>query len=216
MPVGLVFVSHSSAIAAGLVELARQMAPDVPMEAAGGTEDGGIGTSADAVERGIRAADDGAGVVVIGDLGSAVLTAETVVDLLEDPPAGGVTVLDVPLVESGVAAAVAAQSGGALDAVVRAAPGGPSARSDRAPDGGAVEARVVLAGPEGLHARPAAALVREVGRFDARVTVDGADASSLLAVLARGLRHGTEVVVSADGPQAADAADAVVALLRGT
>lgn len=214
MPVGLVFVSHSADIAAGIVALAGQMAPDVRLRAAGGTDDGGIGTSAEAIERELRSADDGAGVILIADLGSAVLTAETVVELLDDPPAAGVLVLDVPIVEGGVAAAVAAQAGGDLQAVARAAGSpGDEPDSEHHDDEGGDETRAVLADPEGLHARPAAALVRTVARFDARVTVDGAEASSLLALLALGLRTGVEVRVRATGPEAGAARAAVVDLL---
>ncbi|MGN6444219.1 dihydroxyacetone kinase phosphoryl donor subunit DhaM [Amnibacterium sp.] len=212
MPVGLVFVSHSARIAEGLVELAAQMAPSVPLVAAGGTDDGGIGTSYEKVLAGIAAADRGQGVLLIGDLGSALLTAETAVDLLEAPPAGGVRVLDAPLVEGGVAAAVAAESGDDLDAVARAATGEPAAAgADQ--DQGSLERTVELTDPEGLHARPAAALVRLVAGFDARVTVNGADASSLLRVIALGLRHGERVRVRAEGAQAHEALAAVAALL---
>jgi PTS hybrid protein len=215
VPVGLVFVSHSARIAEGVVELAAQMAPDVRLIAAGGTDDGGIGTSYDRVLTAIGAADDGDGVLLIGDLGSAILTAETVVDLLETTPAGGVRVLDVPIVEGGVAAAVAAQSGADLDAVARAATGEPAtaAGSEPMPADGATETTVVLTDPEGLHARPAAALVRLAAGFDAHVTLNGVDAASLLRVIALGLRHGQEVVVRADGDQADQAVDAIVALL---
>ena len=218
MPVGLVFVSHSVRIADGVVELAAQMAPSVPLVAAGGTDDGGIGTSYDRVVAAIGEADRGEGVLVIGDLGSAILTAETAVDLLDEPPAGGVRVLDAPIVEGGVAAAVAAESGGDLDAVARAAAGDPAPDAGDVPAAGGDgpgEATVVLADPEGLHARPAAALVRLAARFEARVTVNGADASSLLRVIALGLRSGERVVVRADGPDAGPAVDAVVELLAG-
>ena len=218
MAVGLVFVSHSARIAEGVVELARQMAPTVPLVAAGGTDDGGIGTSYDRVLAAIGEADRGDGVLLIGDLGSAILTAETAVDLLDEPPAGGVRVLDVPIVEGGVAAAVAAESGADLDAVARAAGSGAGEPAAEVPDApasdGPAEATVALTDPEGLHARPAAALVRLAARFDARVTVNGADASSLLRVIALGLRHGEQVVVRAEGPQAAEAVEAVAELLR--
>jgi PTS hybrid protein len=212
VPVGIVFVSHSARLAAGIVELAAQMAPSVPLIAAGGTDDGGIGTSYDRVVAAIAEASRGQGVLLIGDLGSAVLTAETAVDLLDEPPEGGIRVLDVPIVEGGVAAAVAAESGGDLEAVVRAASGesAPDAPAAAAPS---VDSTVVLADPEGLHARPAAALVRLVAGFDARVTVNGADASSLLRIIALGLRHGQEVTVQAQGDQASEAVDAVRALL---
>ena len=139
--------------------------------------------------------------LLIGDLGSALLTAETAVDLLDEPPAGGVRVLDVPIVEGGVAAAVAAESGDDLDAVIRAATGEPAPEPTRRRRSGrrSAESIVVLADPEGLHARPAAALVRLAAGFDARVTINGADASSLLRIIALGLRHGERVTVRAEG-----------------
>lgn len=215
MPVGIVFVSHSARIAEGVVELAAQMAPTVPLIAAGGTDDGGIGTSYDRVLRAIRVADRGQGVLLIGDLGSAILTAETAVDLLDEPLEGGVRVLDVPIVEGGVAAAVAAEAGGRLDAVVRAAGGGGETGdgSDRAAPGVGDGRVVELADPDGLHARPAAELVRLAATFDARITVNGADGSSLLRIIALGLRHGDRVTVRAEGVQAEEAVQAVVRLL---
>ncbi|MBE2319406.1 PTS-dependent dihydroxyacetone kinase phosphotransferase subunit DhaM [Solirubrobacter sp. CPCC 204708] len=115
--VGIVVVSHSADIAAGVVALAGQMAgPDVPLEGAGGTADGGLGTDADRIEAALDAAERGDGVIVLGDLGSAILTARTV---LEDRE--GVRLVDAPLVEGAVAAAVSASAGLPLDAVARAA-----------------------------------------------------------------------------------------------
>ena len=119
--IALVLVSHSPLLAQGLAELAAQMAPDVPLLPAAGTADGGIGTSIDvvrhAVEEGLAAAD---GVVVLADLGSAVLTTESAIDL-EDDWAGRVRLATAPFVEGTVVAAVAAQQGGSLDDVVAAA-----------------------------------------------------------------------------------------------
>ena len=73
MSVGLVVVSHSAKIAEGVVELAGQMAGAVRIQAAGGTDDGGIGTDATLIAEAIAAADEGEGVLVLVDLGSAVL-----------------------------------------------------------------------------------------------------------------------------------------------
>lgn len=218
MAVGLVFVSHSARIAEGLVELARQMAPTVLLAAAGGTDDGGIGTSFGRVTAAIGEADAGDGVLVLGDLGSALLTAETAVELLEPARAEHVLVLDAPLVEGGVAAAVAAEGGADLAAVAAAAVGtapvgaAPAAANDD--QGERASASVVLTDPAGLHARPAAALVRATGGLDARVTVNGADARSLLAVLALGLRQGATAEIAAVGPDARAAVDRLVELAR--
>lgn len=118
MTVSLVVVSHSAKIAEGAVELAAQMAPDVILRAAGGTDDNRIGTSLDkvmaALEDAISAAN-GDGAVVVTDLGSAVMTAESAVEFSATPE--DVLLADGPLVEGVVAAAVAAQSGKSKEAV---------------------------------------------------------------------------------------------------
>jgi len=117
--VALVIVSHSVQLAEGVVELAAQMAKDVTIRAAGGTDDGRIGTSFDKVNDAVtelRAA--GHDVAILTDLGSATMTVESVLDLLDDDELAHVKFVDGPLVEGAVAAAVTAQVGGDLDAVV--------------------------------------------------------------------------------------------------
>jgi len=115
--VGLVVVSHSSRIAEGTAELAGQMAgPDVRIVAAGGMEDGTIGTDAARIAAAIEAADAGAGVV---DLGSAVLSTVTALELLGEP--GNVRLSRGPIVEGAVIAAVQASTGSTLDEVLEAA-----------------------------------------------------------------------------------------------
>jgi PTS hybrid protein len=117
--VGIVLVSHSAELAAGLRLLVEQIGSDtVPLATAGGTDDGRIGTSYDLVLAAIRHADRGAGVVVLPDLGSSVLTARTV---LEDHPRTDVTIVDAPFVEGAVAAVVTAVSGADLKTVANAA-----------------------------------------------------------------------------------------------
>ncbi len=119
--VGIVVVSHSREIASGTVALAGQMAgPEVRIEGAGGTSDGGLGTDADRVREAIASADAGDGVIVLGDLGSAILTARAVLAGREN---GHVRLVDAPLVEGAVAAAVTASAGLALDDVEQAAKG---------------------------------------------------------------------------------------------
>ncbi|GAA3695805.1 PTS fructose transporter subunit IIA [Nonomuraea antimicrobica] len=110
-------VSHSAGLAAEAVALARGIAgQDAPLAAAGGTQDGGLGTSVDLVEAAVRSVDRGHGVVIIPDLGSSVLTARL---LAEAAPR--VVVADVPFVEGAVAAAVAAGAGAPLADVLAAA-----------------------------------------------------------------------------------------------
>jgi PTS hybrid protein len=226
--VGVVFVSHSARIAEGLVELARQMAPSAALVAAGGTDDGRIGTSFDLVSSGIAEADSGAGVVVLCDLGSAILTTETALDFLDDETRERVRIVDAPLVEGGVAAAVAAESGDDLAQVVSAA------ESARGPGAGAADIElaqeaeasatapvasahahsrtVTLVNADGLHARPAAELVKLASTFGPKVTVNGTDAKSLLSIMSLGLTKGATVEIASDDPEGGAAVDAIAAL----
>ena len=120
--VGIVVVSHSAQIAAGTVELARQMAgEDLRIEAAGGTADGELGTDATAIMTAITTADAGAGVVVLVDLGSAVLATQTALELLGEDASSRVRLSRGPLVEGAVVAAVQASVGDDLAAVLAAA-----------------------------------------------------------------------------------------------
>lgn len=117
--VGIVLISHSRTLAEGAAELARQMGVgEVAVEPAGGTEDGGLGTSLGLLESAVRKADQGAGVVIIADLGSSVLTAKT---LLEDLDREDVVLADAPFVEGAVAAASAAAGGANVASVTTAA-----------------------------------------------------------------------------------------------
>ena len=117
--VGIVLVSHSADLARGLRDVLLQVSTeDVPVEVAGGTEDGRIGTSYDRIAAAIDRADRGAGVVVLTDLGSAVLTTRAVLD---DREADDVVLVDAPFVEGSVAAAVLAGTGADLAAVTASA-----------------------------------------------------------------------------------------------
>lgn len=116
--VGIVIVSHSEKIAEGVVALCRQMAASVPMAAAGGLEDGSIGTDFQKIYNAVEAVQSDDGVAIFFDLGSAIMTTEMVLESFE-----GVTVkmADAPLVEGAIAAAVTASMGMDLDTVLDAA-----------------------------------------------------------------------------------------------
>ncbi|MER7116319.1 dihydroxyacetone kinase phosphoryl donor subunit DhaM [Saccharomonospora azurea] len=222
MRVGLVVVSHSAKLAEGIVEVAAQMAPEVTVVPAGGAADGGIGTDYDAVSAAVERANSGAGAVVLYDLGSAQMTAEMVVETLDDP--GTAVVVDAPLVEGAVAAAVAAQGGADRAAVAQAAMeargGGEATAAEEAAavETGAVRTEFVLENEAGLHARPAALLVRAIAGVDADVRIrfgaDEADGHSVLAIMSLGARQGDRVVVEASGPQAQEAVDRIEALAK--
>jgi len=113
--VGIVIVSHSQKLAEGVVEISRMMATDVPIAAAGGLEDGGLGTSYEKIFAAVEKVHSTAGVVVLADMGSAVMTAEMV---LEDFGAENVRLLDCPLVEGAVVAATESVSETPLDELI--------------------------------------------------------------------------------------------------
>lgn len=120
--VGIVLVSHSAAVAASVADLARGLAaggPVAPVAAAGGTPDGGLGTSADLILAAAREVDRGAGIALLVDLGSAVLTVKALLEDDELPP--GARLVDAPFVEGAAAAVIAASAGASLEAVVAAA-----------------------------------------------------------------------------------------------
>ena len=130
----LVLVSHSKMLADGLREMVVQVAGErVRVAAAGGTADGRLGTNADAVVEAIRAVDDGNGVLVLLDLGSAWLSVEMALEALSDAERARVCVSEAPLVEGAVLAAVQASVGARLAEVAAAAAG--AAALSKAPGG---------------------------------------------------------------------------------
>ena len=110
--VGIVIVSHSQKLAEGVVEIATMMAADAPIAAAGGLEEGGFGTSFERIVEAVQDVDQGAGVAILMDMGSAVMTAEMVCEALDDTK---IRLLDAPLVEGAVLAAVESQMVTSLD-----------------------------------------------------------------------------------------------------
>ncbi len=110
--VGIVIVSHSEKLAAGVVEIAKMMAPDAPLAAAGGLDDGGLGTSYGKISAAVDEVYSEDGVAVLMDMGSAVMTTEIVI---EDKDDSKVRMLDCPLVEGAVLAAVESTGGITLD-----------------------------------------------------------------------------------------------------
>jgi phosphoenolpyruvate-protein phosphotransferase/dihydroxyacetone kinase phosphotransfer subunit len=236
--VGLVLVSHSAQLAEGTAVLAREMGGrDVAIATAGGLDDEGqIGTDAMRVVAAIDAVWSKDGVLVVMDLGSAVLSAEMGLDLLDPERRARVVLSDAPFVEGAVAAAVAAKLGRPLEEVEREARGGLAGKaahlgSQVPPDESMEEAPVATPDwpevrvtldvdlPHGLHARPAARLVQTASAFDADVRVANVSAGrgpvsarSLNAVATLGATAGQRIEVVARGPQAALVVEAMRAL----
>lgn len=231
--VGILVVTHSARLAEGVAELAREMAgPEVALEAVGGLDEPGrpLGTDALQVLQALERVWSEDGVLVLMDLGSAVLSAEMALDMLPEERRDRVQLCEAPVVEGAVAAAVAARLGEPLSRVAgearaglaakvahlggpgEAAAGRPEAPGDGSPAAGGLTLRLVLTNPLGLHARPAARLVRTAGRFDAAVELTNlstgkgpARARSLSAVATLGVLQGHEVLVRASGPEASEA-----------
>jgi multiphosphoryl transfer protein len=261
--IGLVLVSHSARLAEGVRELAKEMGgPDLRIGIAGGLDEPGhpLGTDAALVARVVDEVWSEDGVLVLMDLGSAVLSAELALELLPDDRRERVLLTEAPFVEGAVAAAVAAASGAGLEGTATEARGGLAGKvahlaSEAAPDrvetrpgGGApatdarpgaaahgapgehpglaarqsltLKLRVDL--PHGLHARPAAALVRTAAAFGAAVTVADltsgqgpVSAASLNAVATLGVLRGHDILVEAAGSRAAEALAAIRRLADG-
>lgn len=120
--VGVVLVSHSAAVASSVAELAKALSGGggrVRVAPAGGGPDGGLGTSSELIASAARAVDAGAGVAMLADLGSAVLTVKAL--LGDDELPSGTRLVDAPFLEGAVAAVVTASTGADLDAVAAAA-----------------------------------------------------------------------------------------------
>ena len=224
MTVSIVVVSHSEKIADGAAELAAQMAPDVLVLTAGGTTDGRIGTS---LEKVLAALDkvDGGGTVILTDLGSAVMTAESALEFAENPET--MVLADAPLVEGLVAAAVAAQGGADMHAVKRAAEsvGGPARHPEDAPLKMVGEGSATGKGPDftgdfelvnqaGMHARPAAKIAGGLSALDAEVTVNGVDGASMTGLMTLGAGKGSVLHVEAWGADAERAVNYVGGLVQ--
>lgn len=119
--VGIVIVSHSQKIAEGVCELAGQMAgANQKIIASGGMADGSIGTDAIRISEAIESANEGEGVLVLVDLGSAIISTETALELMDPDLAAKVVIADAPIVEGAISAAVQASIGSTLQEVKEA------------------------------------------------------------------------------------------------
>ncbi len=225
--VGLVVVSHSAPLARAALDLALEMVAGdpPPIELAAGTADGGTGTDAARVAEAIQSADEGAGVVVLMDLGSAILSAELALEFC--PPDTRAVLVGAPFVEGLVAAVVRAAAGATLEDVADEARAALSPKTSHLGDDSAppmqsdvkvteppdATATATIVNVDGLHARPAAALAAVAAAFGARSLVSAsnsrADARSPLALAALDARLGAVVTLEAWGE---DAEEAVAAL----
>ncbi len=240
--VGIVIVAHSAQLAEGVRELADQMVQgQVPLAAAGGVDDpkNPFGTDALRVQQAIESVYSEDGVLVLMDLGSALLSAEMALDFLSPEQRKHVRLCEAPLVEGAIAAAVQAAAGSSLEAVAaeaRNALAGKIAQlRDRFPEAIPPTALSVMPPTEaparevvltvrnrlGLHARPAALFVATAGRYRAEITVRNltrqtapVSAKSINQVATLGVRQGHQIAIAAWGEDAEAALEALTALVE--
>ncbi len=232
--VNLVIVSHSALLAQGVAELAQQMTQGgCQLAVAAGVDDVDhpIGTDAIKVMEAIESVYSPAGVLVLMDLGSALLSAETALELLDPEMARNVQLCAAPLVEGTLAAVVAASSGASLAEVRAEAMGALVAKAAQlgegiAPDANsAVVAKAapdaqsvswVVRNPNGLHVRPAAKLVEVLAPFTADLLLEKngqcVNPRSLNQLAILQVRKGDTIRLLASGEQAGEALDAFMQL----
>ena len=232
--IGIVVVSHSAQLAAGLKALADQLGSPAKLLLAAGVDDPAhpIGTDAIAVMSAMEEADDGSEVLVLMDLGSALLSAETALELLTPELSARVRLSPAPLVEGTLAAVVAAGAGLTLDEVAAEALGalGPKqgmlpasaaqATTETAPvaDDGWLRCEVVVENPHGLHVRPAARLVAALKPFAAELRLQKgekeANPRSLSRLAMLDVRQGDRLILLARGEDAGAALSCFQQLAR--
>jgi phosphocarrier protein FPr len=233
--VGLVIVSHSSKLAQGVAELARGMGgPEVPLRAVGGLDlpDSPLGTDANLILQAIQEVYSEDGVVVLMDLGSAILSAEMALDLLPPEQRTHIWLCEAPIVEGAVVAAMQARLGSPVEQVLAEARASllpkiaqlkaetplPAPASPATREGSPIELLLVVQNRLGLHARPAARFVQTAAGFpDTQITVQNVttgsaavNARSINSLAMLGIRQGHTIRLSASGAQA----QAALAALR--
>lgn len=240
--VNLVLVSHSRKLAEATAELARQMVPpQVKILVAAGIGDQREEFGTDAVEilEVVQKAYTSDGVLILMDLGSAVLSAEMARDMLDPEMQEKVVICPAPFVEGAISAGVQTGLGAALDSVYQEAvqalmpkqehiqpaagmtSGQPSYTQAEQPQTGQEQIVVTLINPHGLHARPASKFVQAASGFQANIQVKNlttgkgpASAKSLNAIAALGVDHLHQISITASGVQAAQALAELKALVE--
>jgi phosphocarrier protein FPr len=238
--VGIVIVSHSQQLAAGVRELVSQMVPgDLHIATAAGMDDpeNPLGTDVMQVYHAIESVYTEAGVVVLMDLGSAVMSAEMAVELFPTEQQPQIKLCDAPLVEGTLAAAITAATGAKLDRVLEEAQGALTAKTahlstaastpisppteTHLPVTSPSKIHLKIHNPMGLHARPAAQFVSLANQFHSNITLQNystqsrtINAKSINQVLMIGARNGDEIAIAATGEDATAALNALQHLVN--
>lgn len=238
--IGIVIVSHSHALAVAAQDLANQMVPDNRPEiaVAAGLGDGTIGTDAATIALAVGEVDSPDGVLILLDLGSAVLSAELAIEFLDDDLASRVKISSAPLIEGLMQAVVTASTGASLEEVDQEAHRGLAAKTAHLDDGDQpavplqvnkhakvpvaphrVVWRTTVRNPHGIHVRPAAAIVTSLRGLDADVTLSNASADkgsapadSLSSIAGLEVAYGQILEARISGPDADAARDVLAGL----
>jgi phosphocarrier protein FPr len=236
--IGIVIVSHSTKLAEGVVELARNMGgAEIAIQAAGGltTEDGALGTDPMLILNAIEQVYSEDGVLVLMDLGSAILSSEMALEMLPEEKRGKVVLCEAPIVEGAIAAAVQARIGGSIQQVLSEARGAlmpkythlnivvpeiSQTQASSVSNENLLSIQLTVKNKLGLHARPAARFVQTAGKFPQETilvsnltTKTGqVNAKSINSVITLGVRQGHQIEVTASGPNARAALDAIKVL----
>ncbi|MFN8466814.1 MAG: phosphoenolpyruvate--protein phosphotransferase [Caldilineaceae bacterium] len=224
--VGIVLVSHSRELSEAVKALAdQQIHGRAVIVAVGGSDNPfqPFGTDPVAIADAIREVDNEDGVLVLMDLGSAVISGRVALDLLEPERLPRVHLSVGPFIEGAMAAAVQASIGMGLSAVAREAEEAMHAKravllqeesqlhvpEESEPEAGYASAEVTVLDPAGLHFGPAARFVQSVAQFKTPVHVSNlttgagpANATSFNQLLSLGVQHGHRIQIVASGPHA--------------
>jgi phosphocarrier protein FPr len=232
--VGIVIVSHSAKLAAGVQELAQQIG-GISLAIAAGIDDpeNPLGTDVMQVYQAIESVYSEEGVVVLMDLGSAVLSAQMALDFFPQEKRQKVRLCEAPLVEGTIAAAVQVSAGANLEQVLREARGSLAAKAaflsgenellsiKSTPIQPTEEIRLVVQNQMGIHARPAAKFVTTAAKFQSEITLRNVSANTKLVngksinqVVTSGIRQGDEIVIAATGIDATEALSALQQLVE--
>lgn len=242
--VNLLLVSHSKKLADGVAEMVRQMASSTSVKiatAAGiGEENQELGTNAVEIAEAIEKIYSDDGILVLMDLGSALLSTEMALDLIPEYMKPNIMVCPAPFIEGAIAAGVQADMGSDLKTVYKEAMNALRAKleqlgidvSDQSEEQSPVDTAVknegetrevtlIVPSEQGLHARPAAMFVKTINNYDATVLVKNLTenkgpilANSLISVMLIAARKGHQVHISAEGPQKDEVIEALVDLFK--
>ncbi|SIN99221.1 phosphoenolpyruvate--protein phosphotransferase [Halodesulfovibrio marinisediminis] len=234
--VGIVLVSHSNLLVAGVLEVTEQMTKGtVPVFVACGTgdEENPIGTDPMRIHEAIVEAQQGDGVIVLMDFGSALLSTEAAVELLPEEEQGKVFLSPAPFVEGALAAVVQSAAGASVETILKEIASImptkskqlgievriPTAQKDEnMPPSKEESEEISLVVPNhlGLHARPAARIAGTVGGYSSNVWLirgsDSADARSLNQITMLTVQKGDVIQFRAVGADAKDVLKALQAL----